>query len=151
MPDIRLRVATREDVPTILAFIKALAEYEKLSDAVKTTEAELTRTLFDHPSAHVLLAEVDAQPAGFALYFYNYSTFLGKPGLYLEDLYVYPEYRGYGVGKTLFNTLREKARSEGCGRMEWSVLDWNLPAWEFYLAQGSKAMDGWTVHRIEFK
>jgi len=150
MPDMILRKANREDSPIILNFIKALAEYEKLSDAVSATPEQLETTLFDQNAAKVILAEVDGQPAGFALYFYNYSTFLAKPGLYLEDLYVYPEYRKSGVGKTLFNALKEQARAEGCGRMEWSVLDWNKDAWEFYEAQGAIAMEEWTVHRIEF-
>jgi len=150
MPEITLRKANREDSPIILNFIKALAEYEKLSDAVSATPEQLETTLFDQNAAKVILAEVDGQPAGFALYFYNYSTFLAKPGLYLEDLYVYPEYRKSGVGKALFNALKEQARAEGCGRMEWSVLDWNKDAWEFYEAQGAIAMEEWTVHRIEF-
>lgn len=150
MPEITLRQAKREDTLIILNFIKALAEYEKLSDAVSATPEQLEKTLFDQNAAHVILAEVDGQPAGFALYFYNYSTFLAKPGLYLEDLYVYPEYRKSGVGKTLFNALKELAKNEGCGRMEWSVLDWNKDAWVFYESQGAIAMEEWTVHRIEF-
>jgi GNAT superfamily N-acetyltransferase len=150
MPEITLRKANREDSLIILNFIKALADYEKLSDAVSATPEQLEKTLFDQNAAKVILAEVDGQPAGFALYFNNYSTFLAKPGLYLEDLYVYPEYRKSGVGKALFNALKEQAKAEGCGRMEWSVLDWNKDAWVFYEAQGAIAMEEWTVHRIEF-
>ncbi len=146
---IQIRPAKQSDVGQILTFIKALAEYEKLSHEVVATEQQLRETLFgDKPVAHVVIAEFDSQPAGFALYFYNYSTFLAKPGLYLEDLFVFPEFRGQKIGKTLLVYLAQVALREECGRFEWSVLDWNTPAIEFYRAMGAMGMDEWTVQRV---
>ena len=144
-----IRSATSEDVPLILSFIRALAIYEKLLDEVVATEDALHRTLFgDSPAAQVIIAEVDGQPAGFALYFFNYSTFLAKPGLYLEDLFVQPEFRGAGTGKALLLHLAKIANARGCGRMEWSVLDWNEPAKGFYRKLGAQQLDDWRICRL---
>ena len=144
-----LRSATVDDVPLILAFIRDLADYEKLSHEVVATEATLRATLFGTPpAAHVVLAEVAGAPAGFALYFFNYSTFLARPGLYLEDLFVKPAHRGHGVGKALLLHLARIANQRGCGRMEWSVLDWNEPAKGFYRRLGAAPMDDWRICRL---
>jgi GNAT superfamily N-acetyltransferase len=144
-----LRSATAADVPLILELIRDLADYEKLAHEVVATEEALRRTLFGPtPAAHVVIAEVDGQPAGFALYFFNYSTFLAKPGLYLEDLFVKPEYRGAGTGKALLLHLAKLANTRGCGRMEWSVLDWNHPAKGFYRKLGAAPLDDWRIMRL---
>lgn len=136
-------------MPLILAFIRELAEYEKLRHEAVVTEAQLRETLFGpRPYAEVVLAEVEGEALGFALYFHNYSTFLGRPGLYLEDLYVRPEARGMGIGRRLLVHLARVARERGCGRMEWSVLDWNEPAIGFYRALDARPMDEWTVFRL---
>ncbi|TWI55661.1 ribosomal protein S18 acetylase RimI-like enzyme [Pseudomonas duriflava] len=149
MPCLNIRPATADDVPTILAFIKELADYEKLPHEVIATEETLRQTLFGTPRyAEVLIGEVDDLPAGFALFFHNYSTWLAKPGLYLEDLYVQPSARGVGLGKALLITLAKLAVERGCGRLEWSVLDWNEPAIQFYQSLGATAMDEWTVNRV---
>ena len=146
---ITLRLATEQDVPTILAFINGLADYEKLADQVVATEPQLRATLFgDKPYAEVVLAEYDQQAAGFALFFHNYSTFLAKPGIYLEDLFVLPEYRGRGIGKVLLSYLAKLAVQRDCGRLEWSVLDWNQPAIDFYQAQGAIMMHDWRINRV---
>ncbi|MFH2000818.1 MAG: GNAT family N-acetyltransferase, partial [Planctomycetota bacterium] len=129
--------------------IRELAEYEKLSHEVAATEDALRRTLFGSRSfAEVVIGEYHGEAVGFALFFHNYSTFLAQPGIYLEDLYVRPEMRGKGFGKTLLSFLAGLACDRGCGRLEWSVLDWNKPAIDFYLALGAKPMDEWTVHRV---
>lgn len=150
-----IRPATAADVPLILAFIRDLAIYEKLLHEVVATEESLCRTLFgDSPAAHVVIAEASPpgrtirQPAGFALYFFNFSTFLAQPGLYLEDLFVKPEFRGTGTGKALLLHLAGVANARGCGRMEWSVLDWNEPAKDFYRKLGAVALDDWRVMRL---
>lgn len=144
-----IREAAPGDEALILGFIRELAEYEKLSDAVVATPAHLTRTLFaDHPKAFALIAESGGEAIGFALYFFNYSTFLGKHGLYLEDLYVRENRRGAGAGKALLARLAKIALENDCGRMEWSVLDWNAPSIAFYLSLGAAAMDEWTVYRM---
>ena len=144
-----IRSATIADVPLILAFIRGLADYEKLAHEVVATEEALRRTLFgETPAAHVVLAEVGGQPAGFALYFFNYSTFLAKPGLYLEDLFVLPEFRSNGTGKALLLHLAKIANARGCGRMEWAVLDWNEPAKGFYQKLGAVPLDDWRVMRL---
>ena len=144
-----IRSATAADVPLILAFIRGLATYEKLLHEVVATEDTLGRTLFgETPAAHVVIAEEDGQPAGFALYFFNYSTFLARPGLYLEDLFVKPEFRGGGTGKALLLHLAKVANARGCGRMEWAVLDWNEPAKGFYRKLGAVPLDDWRVMRL---
>src|SRR5919108_608302 len=133
--DITIRSATVEDVPLILQFIKALAEYERLASEVRATEEGLRDALFgSKPGAEVIIASVDGEPAGFALFFHNFSTFLGRRGLYLEDLFVKPECRGHGVGKRLLAHLAQLAVDRQCGRFEWAVLDWNESAIQFYLA-----------------
>jgi GNAT superfamily N-acetyltransferase len=144
-----LRRATRADVPEILRLIRALAEYEKLSGEVVASEAALAQTLFgDRPAAEVLLAEEGGRAVGFALFFQNYSTFLGKPGLYLEDLFVEPAFRGKGLGKQLLQAIARLAVERGCGRFEWAVLDWNEPAIGFYRSLGARPMADWRVMRL---
>jgi GNAT superfamily N-acetyltransferase len=149
MPQFEVRGATRQDVPLVLELIRELAEYEKLSHEVVATEDSLLEWLFgDRPVAEVLLAEYGTEAAGFALFFHNFSTFLGKPGIYLEDLYVRPRFRRSGIGKSMLAHLARLARERGCGRVEWSVLDWNEPSIRFYESLGAVAMDDWTVHRM---
>ncbi len=144
-----LRRAVRADVPEILRLIRALAEYEKLASDVVATETALAETLFGaEPAAEVLLAEEDGRAVGFALFFRNYSTFLAKPGIYLEDLFVEPAYRGRGLGKALLGAVARLAVERGCGRFEWAVLDWNEPAIGFYKTLGAKPMADWTVMRV---
>lgn len=146
---VQIRPANERDVPLILAFIRELAEYEKLRHEAVVTEADLEETLFGvRRHAEVVFAEVEGEAVGFALFFHNYSTFLGRPGLYLEDLYVRPEMRGQGIGRRLFVHLAQLARERKCGRMEWAVLDWNEPAIGFYRALGARPMDEWTVFRL---
>jgi GNAT superfamily N-acetyltransferase len=148
-PEIRIVRATEADVPLILRLIQGLAEYEKLTHEVTATEAGLRETLFGaRPAADVIIAYAGDTPAGFALFFPNYSTFLGKPGLYLEDLFVLPEWRGGGLGLALMKRLAAIAVERGCGRFEWSVLDWNAPAIGFYESLGAKLMDGWSIVRV---
>lgn len=148
-PGVTLRAATREDVPLILAFIRELAEYERAPDAVETDEATLAANLFgERPGAEVVIAEADGQPAGFALFFHNFSTWLGRRGLYLEDLFVRPQFRGRGIGQVLMAYLAKLAVDRGCGRFEWWVLDWNTPALDFYRSLGAMPMDEWTVQRM---
>lgn len=144
-----LRPAIRADVPEILRLIRALAAYEKLSGEAVATEAALAQTLFgDRPAAEVLLAEVDGRTVGFALFFQNYSTFLGRPGIYLEDLFVEPAHRGQGLGRQLLQAIARLAVERGCGRFEWAVLDWNEPAIGFYKSLGATPMADWTVMRL---
>ncbi len=150
MPNnLTIRAATLTDVPLILSFIRQLAEYEKLVHEVVATEAEIGKWLFgDRPVARVLIAEYEGEPAGFALFFLNFSTFLAKPGIFLEDLFVRPALRGKGIGKTLLKELVKTAAREGYGRVEWAVLDWNTPAIEFYRSLGAKPMTDWTIFRL---
>ena len=149
MKDSQIRKATEADVPTILGLIRDLAEYERAPDAVVATEAGLRDVLFGaKPSAEVLLALENEEPAGFAVYFFNFSTWLGRPGLYLEDLFVRPEKRGKGYVRALLVRLAQIAQERGCGRMEWAVLDWNDPAIQFYRKLGAQPMDEWTVFRL---
>ena len=146
---IQIRPVTPADLPLVLDFIRALADYEKMLPEVEATEEKLRATLFcDQPVAHCVLAFADGQPAGFAIYFFNYSTFLAKPGLYLEDLFVKPTFRGVGLGKALLLHLAKIANDRGCGRMEWAVLDWNQPAIDFYQSLGAVAKDEWTIFRL---
>jgi GNAT superfamily N-acetyltransferase len=144
-----IRAATESDVPLILRFVRELAEYERLAHEVVATEEALGETLFGaRPYAEVAIAEEDGEPAGFALFFHNYSTFLARPGIYLEDLYVRPEMRGRGIGRALLAHLARLAVERGCGRLEWWVLDWNADAIRFYRSLGAEAMDDWTVFRV---
>ena len=144
-----IRTATEEDVPLILGFIRELAHYERLEHQVVATEDSLRKTLFGNPRfAEVLIGETDSEPFGFALFFHNYSTFLGRPGVYLEDLYVRPDLRGHGYGRALLARLAAIAIERNCGRVEWSVLNWNEPAIRFYRGLGALPMDQWSVYRI---
>jgi GNAT superfamily N-acetyltransferase len=144
-----IRPATSGDVPVILELIRALATYERAPNDVTATENGLVEVLFDEkPSAEVLLAFENEIAVGFAVFFHNFSTWLGRPGLYLEDLFVRPEHRGKGYGRALLIYLAKIARERGCGRMEWAVLDWNKPAIEFYRKLGAKPLDEWTVFRL---
>jgi GNAT superfamily N-acetyltransferase len=146
---ITIRQATQEDVPQILDFICGLAAYEREPDAVTATEADLLRDGFGpSPIFFCLMAEQDGAPAGFAFYFFSYSTWLGRPGLYLEDLFVYPEFRGLGIGKALLQRVAAIAVEKGCPRLQWEVLDWNTPAIEFYQAMGAEFMDTWRNVRV---
>ena len=144
-----LRPASIADVALILSFIRDLAEYERLAHEVVATEELLRETLFgERPGAEVVIAELDGAPVGFALFFHNFSTFLGRPGLYLEDLFVRPAARGHGVGRALLARLAAIAVERGCGRFEWAVLDWNEPAIGFYRKLGAVPLDDWTVQRV---
>ena len=145
-----LRPGTRSDVPLILQLVRELATYERAPGAVVATEADFLRDGFgDTPRFHVLLGEWNGEPAGFALYFYNWSTWLGRPGLYLEDLFVLPRLRGNGIGKALLCELARIAVREGCGRFQWQVLDWNEPALGFYRSLGAQVMPEWLTVRLE--
>jgi GNAT superfamily N-acetyltransferase len=145
----QLRPAVRADVPQILRLIRALADYEKLSHEVAATEAALASALFgERPAAEVLLAEEQGRAVGFALFFQNFSTFLARPGIYLEDLFVEPAQRGKGTGKALLKAVAKLAVERGCGRFEWSVLDWNEPAIGFYKSLGAQPMADWTIVRV---
>ncbi|PZR77314.1 MAG: N-acetyltransferase [Chthoniobacterales bacterium] len=149
MNNLEIRDATVADVPTILQLIRDLATYERAPNDVVATEESLREVLFGpEPSAKVLLAFAEDQPVGFAVYFFNFSTWLGRPGLYLEDLFVKPETRGHGYGRALLVELAKIARERGCGRMEWAVLDWNEPAIKFYKSLGAKPNEEWTVFRL---
>jgi GNAT superfamily N-acetyltransferase len=149
MKHLTIRPTTVADVPVILELIRALATYERAPDEVTATEKQLTEVLFGgKAAAEVLLAFEGDTPVGFAVFFPNFSTWLGRPGLYLEDLFVRPEHRGKGYGRALLVHLAKIARERGCGRMEWAVLDWNEPAIEFYRKLGAKPMDEWTVFRL---
>jgi len=148
-PAVILRPATRADIPQILDFIRGLAEYEKLAHEAVATPALLETHLFgERPVAEVVIAEADGVPAGFALFFHSFSTFLGQPGLYLEDLFVLPSHRGLGIGRRLMVHLAQVAVARGCGRFEWSVLDWNAPALRLYRSLGAVGLDEWTVQRV---
>ena len=146
--NITYREAGKGDAPLIVEFIRAIADYEKLSDEVKVTDADIDRWVFEENLVNVILAQVDGKDVGFALYFYNFSTFTGQPGLYLEDLFVYPEWRGHGLGLGLLKQLDAKAVEKGCKRMEWVCLDWNTPSIGFYRGLGARPMDEWTLYRI---
>lgn len=149
---IAIRKASREDCPLILRLIRGLADYEHLAPMAVLHQEDLERDGFGpHPYFHCLIAEFDGQPVGFALYFFNYSTFLGRPGLYLEDLFVLPEFRQRGLGRALLARLASVALENRCGRLEWSVLDWNQPAIDFYTAVGGQFMDEWRLVRLTGK
>ena len=146
---VQVRVATLADVSLILEFIKALAEYERLGHDVEATEADIRRDLFgENPRCFCDIAEADGQPVGFALWFYNYSTFRGRAGIYLEDLFVKPEARGLGAGKALLRGLARRCLAADLGRLEWAVLNWNTPAIAFYDSLNAAAMEEWTVRRL---
>jgi GNAT superfamily N-acetyltransferase len=146
---VKIIPATERDIPLVLSFIRKLAEYEKLSHQVVATEDLLREGLFGpRPVAEVVLAYLDLQPVGFALFFHNFSTFVGRPGVYLEDLFVEPAHRGCGVGKALLVHVANLAVARGCGRFEWAVLDWNAPAIDFYKSLGAVPLDDWTLFRL---
>jgi GNAT superfamily N-acetyltransferase len=149
MPEIQIKPAEPADVPLLLTFLRELAEYEKLAHAVVATDADMHAALFGgRPVIEAVIASLDGQPVGYALCFPTFSTFLGKPGLYLEDLYVRPAARGFGVGRKLLEHLARLTVERGWGRLEWSVLDWNEPSIAFYKKMGAKPMDEWTVFRL---
>ena len=148
LSDFKLRFADTSDVSLILEFIKELADYENMLDQVMATEEVLRRYLFEKKAAEVIIGEFQDKPVGFALFFYNFSTFLGKPGIYLEDLFVKPDMRGKGFGKTMLSFLAKLAVERECGRLEWSCLDWNEPSINFYKHLGAIPMDEWTVYRL---
>lgn len=148
MDGFKLRFADENDTALILGFIKELAEYENLLDQVVATEEGLRESLFEKKAAEVIIGEYEGAPVGFALFFHNYSTFLGQAGLYLEDLYVKPEMRGKGFGKIILSFLAKLALERNCGRLEWWVLDWNEPSIQFYKKLGAVPMDEWTVYRV---
>lgn len=148
MKDLTFRYASEEDVPKILFFIKELASYEKMLDEVVATEELLEEWLFEKKKAEVIFAVEDGKEIGFALFFHNFSTFLGRAGIYLEDLYIKPECRGKGYGKAVLSKLARIAVERGCGRLEWWCLDWNRPSIDFYLSLGAEPMEDWTVYRI---
>lgn len=143
-----IRKAEREDAALVLGFIKGIAKYEKMENEVEATVELLEEQLFDKGRAEVIFAMEDGKEVGFALFFHNFSTFVGRGGLYLEDLYVYPEYRGKGYGKALFLELVRIANERKCGRMEWVCLNWNTPSIEFYRSMGAVALDEWTTYRL---
>lgn len=147
----KIRYTTEEDIPLILDFIKGLAEYEKMLDLVEATEEILKESLFEEKHAEVVIGEYDKKPAAFALYFHNFSTFVGRPGLYLEDIFVRPEYRGKGIGSIMLSFLAKLAVDRRCGRFEWWCLDWNEPSIEFYKKLGATPMDEWTTFRVDDK
>lgn len=148
MSDNSFRYATREDASLILSFIKGIAEYERMLDLVINTEEMIEQVVFEQKRAEVIFVLEDGKEVGFALFFHNYSTFVGRAGLYLEDLFVWPEYRGKGYGKALFCKVASIAKERGCGRMEWTCLDWNEPSIRFYLSMGATPMDEWTTYRL---
>ena len=150
MSDVSIAPATEADVPVILSFIRGLAEFEKLSHRMSATEETLRRTLFGpRPYAEVLIARVEGRPVGFALFFHSYSTFMARPGIYLEDLFVLPEMRSQGIGRALLGRLARIARERNCGRLEWSVLDWNERAIAFYRRIGADVMPDWRMCRLD--
>ena len=148
MKNIDFRFAEEKDVALILHFIKQLAEYEKMSDQVVATESLLQEWIFKKQKAEVIFPIVDGKEVGFALFFHNFSTFLGRAGIYLEDLYIEPKYRGNGYGKALLIKLAQITQERGCGRLEWSCLNWNKPSIDFYLSLGAVPMDDWKIYRL---
>jgi len=146
---LNIRPATRDDAPVIASLVRELADYEKLLDDAKATAEDFLREIErPNPVIHVLIAEWDGSPCGFALYFFNFSTFVGRPGLYLEDLFVRPAQRKHGIGRALLRALARIASQRGCGRMEWAVLDWNEPALRFYKSLDARQMNEWIIHRL---
>ena len=149
--EVKFRFAKRSDIPLILNFIRGLAEYEKMSDEVVADEKTLEEWIFDKQKAEVIFALEGEKAVGFALFFHNFSTFLGRAGIYLEDLFVLPEYRGKGYGKALLKKLAAIAVERGCGRLEWCCLDWNEPSIDFYLSLGAQPLSDWTTYRVTGK
>ena len=149
--EVKFRFAKRSDIPLILNFIRGLAEYEKMSDEVVADEKTLEEWIFDKQKAEVIFALEGEKAVGFALFFHNFSTFLGRAGIYLEDLFVLPEYRGKGYGKALLKKLAAIAVERGCGRLEWCCLDWNKPIIDFYLSLGAQPLSDWTTYRVTGK
>ena len=149
--EVKFRFAKRSDIPLILNFIRGLAEYEKMSDEVVADEKTLEEWIFDKQKAEVIFALEGEKAVGFALFFHNFSTFLGRAGIYLEDLFVLPEYRGKGYGKALLKKLAAIAVERGCGRLEWCCLDWNKPSIDFYLSLGAQPLSDWTTYRVTGK
>ena len=146
---LNIRPATRADAPVIASLVRELADYEKLLNEAKATAEDFLREIESpNPVIHVLIAEWDGSPCGFALYFFNFSTFVGRPGLYLEDLFVRPAQRSHGIGRALLRALARIASQRGCGRMEWAVLDWNEPALRFYKSLDARQMNEWIIHRL---
>ncbi len=143
-----IRPASRQDVPLIRSFINELAEYERLTGDVVATDEVLSESLFEKRAAEVLIGEYDGKPAGFAVFFHNFSTFVGRAGIYLEDIYVKPALRGNGIGRALLAHMAKLAVARGCRRLEWAVLDWNEPAIGFYQKLGARALDEWTTYRL---
>ena len=149
MPNAMIRAASRADAPTVFGLIRKLAEYERLTHELVFDEGQMTEHLFgERPYAEILLAEDGGQAVGYAVFYHNYSTFVGKPGIYLEDIFVLPDYRGRGHGKALFQAVVRAAAERGCGRMEWTALNWNQPAIEFYEAFGAEKLSEWTTFRL---
>ena len=148
LENFRLRTTEEKDVPLILSFIKKLAEYEKMSDDVVTTEEVLRESLFVRKVAEVIIGEYNNQPVAFAVFFHNFSTFVGKPGIYLEDLFVLPEMRGKDMGKLILSYIAKLCVERNCGRLEWACLDWNEPSIKFYKKMGAVPMDEWSVYRV---
>ncbi|GHU70654.1 N-acetyltransferase [Spirochaetia bacterium] len=144
----RLRFASAEDAELVLEFVCLLAEYEHLLDQAQATVEDFRKYVFEEKKAEVIIVEYDGQPAGFALFFHNFSTFLGRPGIYIEDLFVKPEFRGRGLGKLLLAFIAHLATERNCGRLEWSCLDWNEPSIAFYKSQGARPMSEWTAYRV---
>ena len=149
--EVKFRFAKRSDIPLILKFIRGLAEYEKMSDEVVADEKTLEEWIFDKQKAEVIFALEGEKAVGFALFFHNFSTFLGRAGIYLEDLFVLPEYRGKGYGKALLKKLAAITVERGCGRLEWCCLDWNKPSIDFYLSLGAQPLSDWTTYRVTGK
>ncbi|MFU7514222.1 GNAT family N-acetyltransferase [Clostridium sp. HCS.1] len=149
--NLKIRETTEEDCSLILSLIKEIAEYEKMSDQVVATEESLKESIFRNKRAEVVILELNGEAVGYALYFYNYSTFIGKSGLYLEDIFIKKEFRGKGIGKEVFKFLIKKAKEEGCKRMEWTCLNWNEPSIKFYKSLGAVPMDDWTIYRLTEK
>lgn len=149
--NLKIRETTEEDCGLILSLIKEIAEYERMSDQVVATEEGLKESIFENNRAEVVVLELDEKAIGYALFFYNFSTFIGKSGLYLEDIFIKKEERGKGIGKEVFKFLVKKAKEEGCKRMEWACLDWNEPSIKFYKSLGAVPMDEWTVYRLTEK
>jgi GNAT superfamily N-acetyltransferase len=145
---ILLRFAEEKDIPLVLEFIRGLAEYEQLLDKVSASEDGLRKYLFTEKKAEAVICEHEGRPAGFALFFHNFSTFLGRPGIYIEDLFVKPEFRGKGLGKTLLQFIARIARDRECGRLEWACLNWNEPSIAFYKSQGAQPLSEWTSYRV---